>query len=60
MTDELSDQDRGDLAARALWKGLKPEVQKAIAADLTADEKAAIGKGLLNAQQILDRQRKAR
>lgn len=62
MTDDnqLSDEDLGDLTARAVWNGLMPEVREAIAADLTAEEKKQIGKGLLNAQQILDRQRRNR
>lgn len=62
MTDDnpLSDEDIGDLATRAVWNGLKPEVRDAIAADLSPEEKKEIGRGLLNAQQILDRQRRNR
>jgi hypothetical protein len=58
--NELSDEDMASLATRAVWKGLKPEVREAIAAHLTPEDKKQIGKGLLNAQQILDRQRRNR
>lgn len=61
MTDnQLSDEDRGDLTANVLWKNLPPAARADIAAHATPEEKAALRKGIRNANEILDGQRRNR
>lgn len=58
--DQLSDEDRGDLTANVLWKNLKPAVRADIAAHMSPEDKAALRKGIRNANEILDGQRRNR
>jgi hypothetical protein len=58
--NELSDEDRGDLTANVLWKNLPPAARADIAAHMTPEQKSVVRKGIRNAENILDNQRRQR
>lgn len=61
MADEqLSYEDCGDLTANVVWKNLKPAVRVDIAAHMSPEDTAALRKGIRNAENILDEQRRNR